>query len=60
VSSGLVADLIRLRVDSIEHRSMADRATVDLIAERGTLWTPTITTIARYIGVLPVWRALLP
>lgn len=60
VSSGLVADLVRIGVDSIEHGPMADRATVDLMAERGTLWTPTIATIARYIGVLPVWRELLP
>jgi imidazolonepropionase-like amidohydrolase len=60
VSSTLVADLVRVGVDSIEHGPMADRATVDLMAERGTLWTPTITTISSYLGVLPVWREMLP
>ena len=39
---------------------MADRATIELMADLRTLWTPTITTIIGYLGVLPMWRDTLP
>jgi imidazolonepropionase-like amidohydrolase len=60
VSSVLVADLVRIGVDSIEHGPLADRATIELMADLRTLWTPTITTIIGYLGVLPMWRDTLP
>ncbi len=60
VFSVLVTELVRIGVDSIDHGPLADRATINLMADRGTLWTPTVTTIASYLGVLPVWRETLP
>ena len=37
------------------HGPLADRARINLMADHGTLPTPTITTITRYLGVLPGW-----
>lgn len=45
VSSGLVADLVRVGVDSIEHGPLMTPALVEEMAERGAAWTPTLSTV---------------
>ena len=60
VSGPLVGTLVDLGVDSIEHGPMADEAVLRAMAERGTLWTPTVATIASYVGPLPQWRETIP
>lgn len=42
VTTTLVSDLVRLGVDSIEHGTVIDKATVVEMAQRGTAWTPTL------------------
>jgi imidazolonepropionase-like amidohydrolase len=60
VSGPLVGTLVGLGVDSIEHGPLADEAVLRAMAERGTLWTPTVATIASYVGPLPQWRETIP
>jgi imidazolonepropionase-like amidohydrolase len=60
VSGPVVGDLVDAGVDSIEHGPMADAAVVERMAERGTLWVPTVGTIERHTGPLEQWRATLP
>jgi imidazolonepropionase-like amidohydrolase len=60
VSGPLVGTLVELGVDSIEHGPLADEAILRKMAERGTLWTPTVATIATYVGALPQWRESIP
>ena len=45
VSSPFVADLIDAGVDSIEHGPLMTPALVDAMAERGTAWVPTLSTV---------------
>jgi imidazolonepropionase-like amidohydrolase len=60
VSGPMVGELVRAGVDSIEHGPMATPDVVREMAERGTLWTPTVATIASYVGPLPQWRESIP
>jgi imidazolonepropionase-like amidohydrolase len=52
VSGPLVADLIRVGVDSIEHGPEVTEALVKEMAERGTAWIPTLWTVHRSIAPL--------
>lgn len=59
--SGLsVGALVQAGVDSIEHGPMADDAVVEAMAQRGTIWVPTVATIERHTGPLEAWRRTLP
>jgi imidazolonepropionase-like amidohydrolase len=60
VSGPLVGTLVSLGVDSIEHGPLVDAALLEEMAERGTLWTPTVATIVSYVGTLPQWRETIP
>ena len=60
VSGPLVGTLVELGVDSIEHGPLADEAVLRAMAERGTLWTPTVATIAAHVGALAQWRESIP
>jgi imidazolonepropionase-like amidohydrolase len=70
VSGPSVGALVEAGVDSIEHGPMVDEDVVEAMAERGTIWVPTVATIERHIGPLraapPVaacfarWRRTLP
>ena len=42
VTTGLVADLVALGIDSIEHGTALDEDTIAEMARRGTAWTPTL------------------
>ena len=42
VTTDLVADLVRLGIDSVEHGTALDESTLDEMARRGTAWTPTL------------------
>jgi imidazolonepropionase-like amidohydrolase len=42
VTTDLVADLVTLGIDSVEHGSALDEGTLDEMARRGTAWTPTL------------------
>jgi len=42
VTTGLVADLVGIGVDSLEHGTALDEDTVAEMARRGTAWTPTL------------------
>ena len=42
VTTELVADLVRIGVDSIEHGTEVDEDTLDEMARRRTAWTPTL------------------
>jgi imidazolonepropionase-like amidohydrolase len=52
VSGPIVGDLVRLGVDSIEHGPLIDALVLEEMAERGTLWCPTIGTIERHLRPL--------
>jgi len=41
----LVADLVRLGVDSVEHGTALDPGTIGHMAARGTAWTPTLCAV---------------
>jgi imidazolonepropionase-like amidohydrolase len=56
VSGPVVGELVRVGVDSIEHGPMVDAALAEDMADRGTIWTPTVATIVTHVGPLPVWR----
>jgi imidazolonepropionase-like amidohydrolase len=45
VSSAYVAELVRAGIDSIEHGPLVTVDLVDEMAERGTAWTPTVSTV---------------
>jgi imidazolonepropionase-like amidohydrolase len=42
VTTELVADLVRIGVDSIEHGTEVDEDTLEEMARRGSAWTPTL------------------
>ena len=42
VTTELVADLVRLGIDSVEHGTALDDETIVEMARRGTAWTPTL------------------
>ncbi|HEY8802350.1 MAG TPA: amidohydrolase family protein [Candidatus Dormibacteraeota bacterium] len=45
VTTTLVADLVPLGIDSVEHGPGLDRDTVEEMARRGTAWTPTLCAV---------------
>ena len=45
VSSALVTDLVLAGVDSIEHGPLVTPELVEEMSERGTAWTPTLSTV---------------
>lgn len=60
VSGPSVGALVQAGVDSIEHGPMIDEDVVEAMAERGTIWVPTVATIERHTGPLEAWRRTLP
>lgn len=60
VSGPIVADLVRAGVDSIEHGPLVDGPVLEEMAACGTLWVPTVATIAAHVGLLAQWRESLP
>jgi imidazolonepropionase-like amidohydrolase len=60
VSGPIVADLVRAGVDSIEHGPLVDRPALEEMAAGGTIWVPTVATIAAHVGILAQWRETLP
>jgi imidazolonepropionase-like amidohydrolase len=44
-----VADVVRTGADTVEHANWADEEAVHAMAEHGTAWTPTLTTVLRYV-----------
>jgi imidazolonepropionase-like amidohydrolase len=60
VSGPMVCDLVLAGVDSIEHGPLVDGPVLEQMAARGTLWVPTVATIAAHVGMLAQWRASLP
>jgi imidazolonepropionase-like amidohydrolase len=63
VMGPFVREAVHLGVDSIEHGTWADEATVQAMAERGVAWTPTLTTVLHHLeplaGRVPPIRDLL-
>jgi imidazolonepropionase-like amidohydrolase len=51
-----VADLVRAGVDSIEHGSAMDEATLALMARTGAAWTPTLNATLAMAGDAPEQR----
>ena len=45
VTTTVVADLVRLGVDSVEHGTALDKDTIAEMAQRGTAWTPTLCAV---------------
>ena len=45
VVTPLVADLVAVGVDSVEHGTALDEPTLDVMASRGTAWTPTLCAV---------------
>ena len=45
VTTTLVADLVRLGIDSVEHGTGLDEETIAEMARRGTAWTPTMGAV---------------
>jgi imidazolonepropionase-like amidohydrolase len=45
VTTALVADLVRLGIDSVEHGTGLDEQTLVEMARRGTAWTPTLCAV---------------
>ncbi|MFN8224413.1 MAG: amidohydrolase family protein [Gaiellales bacterium] len=45
VSSGIVGDLVRVGVDSIEHGPLTTPELVEEMAARGIAWVPTLSTV---------------
>ena len=45
VTTPLATALVSLGIDSIEHGTALDQATVDVMAARGTAWTPTLCAV---------------
>jgi imidazolonepropionase-like amidohydrolase len=52
VMGPFVREAVSLGVDSIEHGTWADEATVREMAARGVAWTPTLTTVAHHLEPL--------
>jgi imidazolonepropionase-like amidohydrolase len=63
VMGPFVREAVELGVDSIEHGTWADAATVRTMAARGVAWTPTLTTVLHHLEPVaervPPVRALL-
>jgi imidazolonepropionase-like amidohydrolase len=49
VMGPFVREAVALGVDSIEHGTWADAATVRAMAARGVAWTPTLTTVLHHL-----------
>jgi imidazolonepropionase-like amidohydrolase len=49
VMGPFVREAVSLGVDSIEHGTWADEATVREMAARGVAWTPTLTTVLHHL-----------
>jgi imidazolonepropionase-like amidohydrolase len=49
VMGPFVREAVALGVDSIEHGTWADAATVRTMAARGVAWTPTLTTVLHHL-----------
>lgn len=45
VVTPLVAELVRIGIDSVEHGTALDEPTLEVMAERGTAWTPTLCAV---------------
>jgi imidazolonepropionase-like amidohydrolase len=45
VTTALVADLVQLGIDSVEHGTALDEETLAEMARRGTAWTPTLAAV---------------
>jgi len=45
VTTALVADLVRLGIDSVEHGTALDEETLAEMARHGTAWTPTLCAV---------------
>jgi imidazolonepropionase-like amidohydrolase len=45
VTTSLVRDLVRVGIDSVEHGTALDEATLGEMARRGTAWTPTLSAV---------------
>jgi imidazolonepropionase-like amidohydrolase len=45
VTTGVVADLVRLGLDSVEHGTALDKTALSEMARRGTAWTPTLCAV---------------
>ncbi len=45
VTTPLASTLVSLGIDSIEHGTALDKATIDEMAARGTAWTPTLCAV---------------
>ncbi|HWH92817.1 MAG TPA: amidohydrolase family protein [Baekduia sp.] len=52
VSGPLVDALVRAGVDSIEHGPLIEEPLLAEMAQRGTLWCPTVATIERHLAPL--------
>ncbi len=50
VTTSLVAALVTAGIDSVEHGTALDEATLDDMAARGTAWTPTLCSV---LGMAP-------
>jgi imidazolonepropionase-like amidohydrolase len=63
VMGPFVREAVALGVDSLEHGTWADAATVREMAARGVAWTPTLTTVTHHLEPVaeqvPPVRALL-
>ena len=59
VTTELVADLVRIGVDSIEHGTAVTDDVVDEMARRGTAWTPTLSATLSLPDDPPEARQLL-
>jgi imidazolonepropionase-like amidohydrolase len=73
VTTPLVADLVRVGIDSVEHGTALDDDTLLAMATRGVAWTPTLTAVvsppagdapeevrARHAARVVLMRELLP
>jgi imidazolonepropionase-like amidohydrolase len=45
VTTALVADMVRLGIDSVEHGTALDDAVLSEMVRRGTAWTPTLCAV---------------
>jgi imidazolonepropionase-like amidohydrolase len=59
VTTELVADLVRIGVDSIEHGTEVDEDTLEEMARRGSAWTPTLCATLSLPDDPPEDRSLL-
>jgi imidazolonepropionase-like amidohydrolase len=59
VTTELVADLVRIGVDSIEHGTEVDENTLEEMERRGTAWTPTLCATLSLPDDPPEQRSVL-